>query len=269
MERSFLNRLRHLFIILVIVAISILVFFRARSAPTPTTKSPTHSPTSTSTRSESPPQYSGILTTTDNPVAYYLSSEIETEQLTLQSNLPNKATTSTILETEKCSILVNGGFYTTNDTHIGLFITDDVVHSAQSNNALFNGLLYKTPDTGIGIGSALPDTTIDFGLQTGPLLIVDGVNRPLRIREDEPNRRMVAIITKQNKLYFAAFTGAENQYTGPYLEQLPQTIQDMASAEGLDISQAINLDGGAHSAFITAKVQLRELAPIGSYFCVR
>jgi hypothetical protein len=53
------------------------------------------------------------------------------------------------------------------------------------------------------------------------------------------------------------------------LSELPDILQRLEDKAGLKFVDALNLDGGAHSVFVTDEVSLTELSLIGSYFCLK
>jgi hypothetical protein len=53
------------------------------------------------------------------------------------------------------------------------------------------------------------------------------------------------------------------------LSELPEIIENINNEKNLSLENVINLDGGAHSAFISDLVSLNEASPIGSYFCIK
>jgi hypothetical protein len=92
---------------------------------------------------------------------------------------------------------------------------------------------------------------------------------PLAIKNDEPNRRIVAATTDNNQLIFMVFYRDSSQFQGPMLGLLPELISMFTRQTGIDIVDAINLDGGSASVFISNYDRLNELAHIGSYFCIK
>jgi hypothetical protein len=60
-----------------------------------------------------------------------------------------------------------------------------------------------------------------------------------------------------------------NPVSGPKLNELPGIIKNINKSTSLNIVSALNLDGGAHSAFLTQSTDLNELSTIGEYFCIK
>jgi len=193
---------------------------------------------------------------------------VEPEKVELYSNLKNKQLSEQIKVDNSCQTLVSGGFYSKENTHLGLFIGNFSLVSQAVESPLLNGFLW-TKDNNISIGSDFPDTSPKIALQTGPLLFKDSQPLLLAINNDEPNRRIVAATTADDKLLFLAFYRDEAQFLGPLLADLPQIIQTFQEKTNIEITDAINLDGGKHSVFITNYERLNELEHIGSYFCAK
>jgi exopolysaccharide biosynthesis protein len=57
--------------------------------------------------------------------------------------------------------------------------------------------------------------------------------------------------------------------TGPLLSDLPEIVGEASNKYGLNIKNAVNLDGGACSAFISGSTALPELVRSGSFLCIR
>jgi hypothetical protein len=56
---------------------------------------------------------------------------------------------------------------------------------------------------------------------------------------------------------------------GPTLEELPGILEKFSKDKNLNLIYVLNLDGGAHSAFISDLATLTEVSPAGSFFCVK
>ncbi|MCX8008125.1 MAG: phosphodiester glycosidase family protein [Patescibacteria group bacterium] len=240
--------------------ISIVTALFGMSSPIQTTRQSNPSP--------SPPiqktvQYKEV------PYAYGLIGPIHPKAITIHSNLPGKKTSKELLKDYSCKYLVNGGFYTKHNTHIGLFLIDDIVQQKQINNSLFNGFIAKTTSQRLSIDTALPDERLAFALQSGPILLEDKKPRTLSLIEDEPARRMLVGIDGLGNAYFFSIFQTNNPFNGPYLADLPEIIVNLIQNESIQIIHAMNLDGGNHSAFYSDTLSLSELAPIGSFFCIK
>ncbi len=193
---------------------------------------------------------------------------VNPEQIELYSNLKDQHLSEQIKVDKSCQILINGGFYSKENTHLGLFINNFEVISKSIESSLFNGFLW-IDDNNVSISSNPPNTKPRIAIQSGPLLFKNGEPLPLKINNDEPSRRIVAAVTNDNKLIFLAFYRDLSEYEGPRLELLPEIINSFKKQTNIDIVDAINLDGGSASVFITSYTRLNEIAHIGSYFCVK
>lgn len=194
---------------------------------------------------------------------------VNPEQVELYSNLKDQKLSEEIKVNKSCSILVNGGFYSKENTHLGLFITDFKTVSDPILSSLLNGFIWINADNKTLISTDRPSVTPRIALQTGPLLMLDNKPLLLAIKNDEPSRRIVAGITNNSKLIFMVFYRDSAEYQGPMLESLPEIINLFKKQTGIDIVDAINLDGGSASVFISKYDLLRELKIVGSYFCAK
>jgi len=189
-------------------------------------------------------------------------------KLTLYDNLSAKLKTEMILERISCRTLVSGGFYSKEGKPIGLFVSEGKKLSLWQDNRLFNAA-FMIDSSGIPEIAARPNTKdLRTALQTGPLLIADGKSQVLSIKNDAGERRVVAALNNSREIYFLAFFKPSNFIAGPKLTELPQIVKEAGVKIGTDFVDAVNLDGGTASAFINESLKLRELTPIGSYFCI-
>ena len=193
---------------------------------------------------------------------------VNPEDAELYSNLKDQHLSEQIKADRNCRILVNGGFYSKEDTNLGLLIADSEVISPFSKNTTRNGIL-AIAGNHVSIGNDLTVKNPRIGLQSGPLLMQNGQPLTLKINNDEPNRRIVAGTTRDNKLIFLAFYSDESDLEGLLLGLMPEAVDLFKKQTGINITDAINLDGGSASVFITDYVVLRELNHVGSYFCIR
>jgi len=180
-------------------------------------------------------------------------------------NLEEKLSSNDAATKHNCDNLVSGGFYDTENNPIGLFITDGKKLEESKVSQLFNGYFYIDPE-GAHIES-LPPTKATIGLQAGPILYINQKPVKLSLEKDEAARRIVVATTKEGKVIFIVAYTKGNPLSGPRLTELPEIIDELSKNAKLDIVDALNLDGGAHSAFLTKSFQLTEISTIGSYFC--
>ena len=78
---------------------------------------------------------------------------------------------------------------------------------------------------------------------------------------------MVVGITKKGETIFLVLYDPENTWSGPKLADTPGVLSGVI--ERLQLTDALNLDGGSASAFIRGDLSLEELTSVGSFFCVK
>jgi uncharacterized protein YigE (DUF2233 family) len=192
---------------------------------------------------------------------------VDPDEVELHDNLKEQKLSEEIKTDKNCQVLVNGGFYSKENTHLGLFVTNSEIISPEITSPLLNGFLTIKSDN-ISISNNFNDDNERISLQSGPLLIQNNNPLLLKIHNDEPNRRIVAGVT-DNKLIFLVVYRDGSIYQGPLLGQLPEILSLFIKQTGINISDAINLDGGSASVFISNYDRLDELTHIGSYFCIK
>lgn len=188
-------------------------------------------------------------------------------RLKLLANFKNKKTAKEVYAENKCKALVNAGFYNQGDTPIGLFINADGILSSYQKNSTFNGFFYQEESGKYYISAEVPINS-RITLQTGPILIEKGVAKNLKIKNDSFERRVAAVLTDKNNLFFLIFYDKDSNYLGPQLTDLPGILEIFAEKINEKIIDAINLDGGSASAFISEDTYLTELTNVGSFFCL-
>lgn len=256
-------------ILIIILLISAGVFYWKSSLPAnkkvlSATEVPTQSP------SPSPSVWpQSILLNIDNSPIRISWAIVDPKKVELYDNLKEQKMSEEIKANKSCSVFVNGGFYSENKTHLGLFIANFETLSKFSQNDTFNGFLSIDSTDKILISADKPGNNPRIALQTGPLLILDDQPLTLTINNDEPERRIIAGTTIDNKLIFLALYREKNDLEGPLLEKLPEIINLFKEQANIKIINAINLDGGSASVFISKYDLLRELNIVGSYFCAK
>lgn len=190
------------------------------------------------------------------------------ENVSLLPNFEEKKPASRVYYEMGCRALINGGFYTKTNEPIGLFITSGEVISPFQQNQLLNGILSVTQ---FGTAKISREQGEEFlhAVQTGPILQENNQVIELDLIRDEPARRVVAAITGDNKIIFFVFAQASSSFGGPFLADLPQILEQIEKDENLNIADAINLDGGAASAFYAGDTFFSEASPVGSFWCAK
>lgn len=191
------------------------------------------------------------------------------ENLSLHSNLEQKLPGSVALNNNNCAALVNAGFYSKTNTHLGLFISNSVQVSDFQTNQLLNAVLsinsFYTPR----ITATPPTDELLQAVQSGPLLIENTAVKTLSLINDKQARRIIGAVTGDNNLLFIVVYEPSNSLNGPLLSDLPQIINKISNDQNLNIADALNLDGGSASAFYQGSKGFSELSPIGGYFCIK
>lgn len=185
----------------------------------------------------------------------------------MYNNVIEKKRSQELIDQNKCQMLTNAGFYTKEFTNIGLLIIDGETISDYQQNQLFNGIVYASSSGELQIRKVDVEDSFENGFQTGPLLFENSKPLILSLKNDEPERRMVAINTTNNETIFMTIIGSDGKFEGPRLEDLPKVLESIGKAESFTIQNAINLDGGSASVFYNQKNYLRELKTAGTFLC--
>jgi uncharacterized protein YigE (DUF2233 family) len=190
------------------------------------------------------------------------------QDISLLPNFDKKETSQKLKEESQCKALVNGGFYASEGYPTGLFITQGIqlkgFVTASLTNAVYSINDFETPR----ITRSTPQDHLSVALQAGPLLIENDMLLNL-VGSDEEARRVVVGVTGRNESVFIVIYDPASVFLGPKLEQLPLALEEFEKNSGIDLADAMNLDGGSASSFISQDVTLLELSPIGSYFCIK
>lgn len=248
---------------ILLIAATLLVILRE---PQTTPQIPLPSVSATVTPSQPPLRQS--VDTQQNGKTYRVAwLTADPSILTLIPNFTQKRTARSLIENKECDAVVSGGFYTKDNQPTGLFITEGTTIRSAIPNTLLNGYFVVDTQNRAAASFSVPTQTPRVGLQTGPVLMQDGKAMKLTIRDDEFARRViVAIDTKDSVVFFVVYN-PDNPYEGPKLADVPGLVAEVATR--LDIRDAINLDGGSASAFITEDLSLEELTAVGSFFCIK
>jgi uncharacterized protein YigE (DUF2233 family) len=188
-------------------------------------------------------------------------------KLRLIPNFDSKFPTEELYEDNNCNNLINGGFYTQDYKPIGLLVVEGKQMSEKISNQTFDGFLLVAENI-VVINRTGDIESVKYALQTGPVLIENGEKESLKLTRDQYARRMFAFIDNDGRLYFATVFNSSSYLQGPLLASIPQVIEIIEENSELQIDSAINLDGGAASAFYTPEFKLEESTSVGSFFCV-
>ncbi len=256
-------------LLLIVVTGATLVFLYQKTA---NLVFQTHIPAPQSTLSELPKPPEEVekfssVNYQDTIYNYRLEFVKDPTRLQLYPNFSDHDFAHELYSERNCRLLVNGGFYDKKNNPIGWFVSESQHQSDPVKNPTFDGYIMKLSDNTISISIYLPEETPQWGLQTGPLLIHNSQVLTLTIRNDTPERRTVVGITEDNKVFFLVVVDSNLETAGPYLAELPKVIETIFQQESIRVVQALNLDGGSASAFITENIVVKEYSAIGSYFC--
>lgn len=193
----------------------------------------------------------------------------DTSKVTLNPNFEDKLPSSQLKKDKQCDYLLSGGFYDTDDTPIGLLISDGYEESGYQTNSLFNGIFGVTYAQKAFLGSTYPRGSTRLAVQTGPILILDSNLQTLNIKNDESDRRNAVAVVDDETLVFISIFDKSSEYNGPMLASMPEIVNSLADKLSMNFVSAINLDGGSASAFLTPNGGVEEISYIGSYFCIK
>lgn len=190
------------------------------------------------------------------------------QDVTLIPNFKELKTSSDIKAENMCESLVNAGFYTLESTPVGYFETNEKIIRNIKESTLFDGFITQNTLRTRRITRTLPRDPLIFGVQVGPFLWENGKPIKLTMRNDKYARRVVAVVTSSNELWFLALV-SESDFSGPLMVELPTLVRLWGEKTNVLVADAINLDGGSASAFKTSTVNLSEVSPIGAAFCIK
>lgn len=202
-------------------------------------------------------------------------AKVEAQNTFLYPNFSEKEVAKNLFEQNACEVLINGGFYSANTeaqnteiVPIGLFISQSETISGYRENSLFNGI-FSINDIGTPrITEEVPEDSLVSAVQTGPILQANNYEHTLKLSRDKEARRMAAAVTGSNEIIFLSVHGENASFSGPKLVDMPKIITIFEEEAGLNIADAINLDGGAASAFYAEHINISEASLIGSFWCV-
>jgi len=215
------------------------------------------------------PELSGVnsVAIEDKEYAFAWTEIDNVGNLYLYPNFQEKYTLEEGIDDYHCKTLSSAGFYSKDDTPIGLFINEAEVINNKINSTLFNGYFLLTKNQKAIITGEYEEGTARVGIQAGPLLIKDGRIQNLEHTSDEMARRVIVALNDKNELFFIAFYTKDSVFLGPSLRDLPGLIVRAQEEMNTQFISALNLDGGSASAFYNQDIKLSELTPIGSFFC--
>lgn len=188
--------------------------------------------------------------------------------LFLYPNFEERIRAEELFKQKSCRSIVSAGFYTKENTPVGLFTTEGEQIKNRVDSRLFDGI-FSVDKSGSALISLETPQNVRLALQSGPILIKNEQVQKLQIKDDKSARRVVLTLNKNSEVYFLAIFNKESVFEGPLLAELPQIIKGLEGKMGVKFLDAINLDGGSASAFYSDFLSLPELSPIGGYFCLK
>jgi uncharacterized protein YigE (DUF2233 family) len=255
---------KRFFLIIILLIGMLALFVRWLVAPLRTPSDllipPESSPTPTPMRN--------TVTVKSEPMGYaFVQASASTIQLI--ANFSEPVSSDNLIDKHACIAGINGSFYDTENRPLGLFIANGTTLRGISNSTLMNGFFSISANHMPHISYDIPEGENRIALQSGPMLLSDAQIMRLSIRNDEHARRMVAAVTADEEIIFLTLFHPESTFDGPMLADLPAYVAAVNEKELLNITHAINLDGGSASAFHNTDTTLSELTHIGSFFCVK
>jgi len=200
--------------------------------------------------------------------AYEVIKAIVPAQVKLIPNYEKQARTEEMQQVEKCSEIVSGGFYGTDNKPLGWVVEKGKEISRQKSSLLFNGFVFIDEELKVNITLIKPESNVVYGLQTGPILFMEKKPLKLSMARDKNARRMVLAVDTDGNMNFFAFYVKDGIQSGPMLVDLPAFVSKASAQENIELESAVNLDGGNASAFFGSKLRLEEITPVGSWWCI-
>lgn len=196
--------------------------------------------------------------------------KVNPKDVNFYSNLSDKKSSIQLKQDRNCKAVVNGGFYSVDYKPLGLVISEGNTESEYRNNSLFNGIFGINFADKVFIENSYPKGDTRLAIQSGPVLIKNKVAQKLQLKNDEFARRtIVGLTNNKQEVYFFSVYKDGSMFEGPMLSQLPEFMQLFSKQIQIEIDDALNLDGGSASAFLSESASIREANTIGFYFCVK
>lgn len=208
------------------------------------------------------------ITIDEKTYAYDYFKVSETTDVFLIPNFVMQKLSKSVLTENNCSRGINAGFYDKEYKPLGLFVTDKKTFSSSLSSALLNGFFTIDDSNHAEIQQAYNGAT-HIALQSGPLLMLNSQKLPLRIKNDEFARRSVASVSRNGDILFFSLFLPDSEISGPLLQNLPNVLMEINKNQKLELTDAINLDGGSASFFKGEETYLEEITTVGGVFCIR
>lgn len=192
-------------------------------------------------------------------------SPVNNNGIELIPNFTQKVSSKDLIKENKCRAAVNGGFYTTENTPLGLFIANGKQYASEiiNDRNLLTGF-FSVDNVGKPSIKSVSSQNNNLIIQTGPLLYKDV---PFNASIDENARRSLIGQDSESIYYLLMITLKDDIYSGPLLSDLPNIV--FSINKPFSLNMAINLDGGSASTFYEDGFHIAELSSIGSLICIR
>lgn len=191
----------------------------------------------------------------------------DTDKIKLFSNLDEKLTSKEARQKNACLYLVSSGFFDKNFRHIGLYVIDGETFSPYQTNNLFNGIYSIDFRGNANIGFS-PEIATKIAVQAGPVILYKGKTQNINTENDKNARRVMVSLNSRGESVFLIIYSPSNTLLGPSLSEMPAIISELNDSTSLNLTDVLNLDGGAHSAFLS-DILISEISNIGGYFCIK
>jgi exopolysaccharide biosynthesis protein len=216
--------------------------------------------------SETTPDTVKNISVNNQNYAYYFW-ELNPVKTKLIGNFSEKMAAKTISVNNDCLVGINGSFYDENSRPLGWWLSDGKTLKDFTKNSLLNGYVSLNSNEELVISKEKPAKVQVWGMQAGPVLIMKGKSEILSMANDKPARRSVVGREANGKLLALSVFDQNSRFDGPTMTELPTVVTAIANREQLVITDAINLDGGAASAFYSSTDKLPEVVAVGSWIC--
>lgn len=198
----------------------------------------------------------------------YVFSISDPGRTKLVSNFEDKLSSAELTQNNHCASGINGSFYDENREPLGWWKSEGVTRKKPTHNNLLNGYIGLRENNTMWINKNPPDSEVVWGMQSGPVLITDGKQEKLTLAADKQARRSVGGTTALGKFVAMSIFRRDSRFDGPLLSLLPAVVGSISDKEGWQIMDAVNLDGGAASAFYSANELVPEMVVVGSWICI-
>lgn len=202
----------------------------------------------------------------DKSYTVHFTAPIVPARVKLIANYSQKQVSRDVFEAHKCDVLTNAGFYLADNSPVGLVVIEGDILSPFRKNDLFNSVMYFG-ESGAKISKDGTLKGFAHAMQSGPALVVNGKNVVLTLNNDKLARRSFVGITKNGDIVLGMITDSINLFLGPLLADMPRMMALLNDTYKLDLVDAINLDGGSASVYVTSNLSIAEIAPVGAFFC--